>query len=122
VGPQHGILLAKPLQGGVEQQGEVQPHSVETCSGCGTSLAEVGVEDVLERQVFDLPPIALRVTEHQMEVKRCPHCGQVNQGSFPGEYLGRRGNSGKGVRGVLTGWGCRGYISKAPEGNEVSIR
>jgi transposase len=48
-------------------------------------LATVAVEDVLARQVFDLPPIALRVTEHQVEVKGCPHCGQVNQGNFPPE-------------------------------------
>jgi len=39
----------------------------------------------LARQVFDLPPRALVVSEHQVEVKGCPHCGQVNQGSFPPE-------------------------------------
>ncbi|PZV20939.1 MAG: IS66 family transposase, partial [Leptolyngbya sp.] len=63
----------------------VERHPVGECSGCGASLATVPVEDVLARQVFDLPPIALVVTEHQVEVKGCPHCGQVNQGSFPPE-------------------------------------
>jgi len=63
----------------------VERHRVEVCSGCGASLATVPVEDVLARQVFDLPPIELRVSEHQVEVKGCPHCGQVNQGSFPPE-------------------------------------
>lgn len=64
---------------------EVERHPVEPCSGCGASLATVAVEDVLARQVFALPPIPLRVTEHQVEVKGCPHCGQLTQGTFPAE-------------------------------------
>ena len=63
----------------------VECHPVEMCSGCGTSLAGVGVEAVIARQVLDLPPIELKVSEHQVEVKNCPHCGQVNKGSFPAE-------------------------------------
>lgn len=64
---------------------EVERHPVEMCSGCGNSLAGVEVEEVSARQVLDLPPIELKVTEHQVEVKNCPHCGQVNKGSFPPE-------------------------------------
>lgn len=63
----------------------VECHPVEVCSGCGTSLATVAVEEVIARQVFDLPPTEIKVTEHQVEVKSCPHCGQVNKGSFPPE-------------------------------------
>ncbi|MBE9111779.1 IS66 family transposase [Nodosilinea sp. LEGE 07298] len=63
----------------------VERHSVAVCSTCGISLATVPVEDVLARQVLDIPPIDLVVTEHHVEVKGCPHCGQVNQGSFPPE-------------------------------------
>ena len=33
--------------------------------------------------MFDLPPQALVVTEHQIEGKICPGCGQLHQGSFP---------------------------------------
>ena len=61
----------------------VERHPVEVCSGCGSSLATVVVEEVIARQVFDLPPIELKVSEHQVEVKSCPHCGQMNQGNFP---------------------------------------
>jgi transposase len=63
----------------------VERHPVGECSGCGASLATVPVEAVLARQVLDIPPLELVVTEHQVEVKGCPHCGQVNQGSFPPE-------------------------------------
>ena len=63
----------------------VERHPVEMCSRCGNSLAGVEVGEVIARQVLDLPPIELKVTEHQVEVKNCPHCGQVNKGNFPPE-------------------------------------
>ena len=63
----------------------VERHPVTACSGCGTALTGVPVEAVLSRQVWDIPPMELVVTEHQVEVKGCPCCGQVSQGSFPPE-------------------------------------
>jgi transposase len=60
-------------------------HEVNECSDCGASLAAVAVDQVLARQVFDIPPIELLVTAHQVEVKCCPNCGQSHQGSFPAE-------------------------------------
>ena len=43
------------------------------------------VDEVWSRQVFDIPPVELLVTEHQVAVKDCPACGQTNQGHFPFE-------------------------------------
>jgi transposase len=63
----------------------VERHPVSDCSGCGASLSDVAVEAILQRQVFDIPAIELMVTEHQVEVKCCPDCGQQNQGRFPAE-------------------------------------
>jgi transposase len=57
-------------------------HEPGACGGCGAGLAgapEVGVE---RRQVFDLPPITVRVTEHQVVTRRC-RCGQVSSGVAP---------------------------------------
>ena len=57
-------------------------HEPGPCGGCGGDLAgapEVGVE---RRQVFDLPPITVRVTEHQLITRRCA-CGVTTCGTAP---------------------------------------
>lgn len=63
----------------------VETHDISTCCHCGVSLSEVPVEQWFGRQVFDLPTLELRVTEHQVAVKCCHECGQQNQGRFPVE-------------------------------------
>jgi transposase len=66
-----------------EQVDEVVSHQVEQCDCCGADLAAEPVAAVRIRQVYDIPPIELVVTEHQAEVKTCPHCQQENQAEFP---------------------------------------
>jgi len=58
-------------------------HEVSACTGCGRSLEEIEPDGYRKRQVFDLPPIEVEVTEHRTEEKRCPHCGQLNRSCFP---------------------------------------
>ncbi|MCG5026642.1 transposase, partial [Anoxybacillus flavithermus] len=58
-------------------------HRVHTCQGCGASLREVKPFKVDIRQVFDLPPVTIEVTQHEREVKSCPHCRCVQQAEFP---------------------------------------
>ncbi|MBE0589972.1 MAG: IS66 family transposase [Hydrogenophaga sp.] len=67
----------------VARPDEVVVHRLTTCSHCHSDLSGVTAERVLKRQVFDLPPIRLHVTEHQTEVKRCPACCRVQQAAFP---------------------------------------
>ncbi len=61
----------------------VEVHRVMACCHCQVSLEEVEATEVEKRQVFDLPPIEVEVTEHQVEVKRCPQCGAETRADFP---------------------------------------
>ncbi len=57
-------------------------HEPGPCSGCGADLAEAPEVSMERRQVFDLPPITVRVTEHQLIERRC-ECGVTTCGTAP---------------------------------------
>jgi len=66
----------------VEDPDEVVRHEPGVCIGCGRDASrgeQVGIE---RRQVFDLPPTDVHVTEHQLITRRCG-CGQRNTGVPP---------------------------------------
>ncbi|MDR3576126.1 MAG: IS66 family transposase [Anaerolineaceae bacterium] len=67
----------------VSHPNRVEVRRVLRCKQCQASLEGVAVEATEKRQVFDLPPVRIEVTEHQAEVKRCPHCGEVTRADFP---------------------------------------
>jgi transposase len=63
----------------------IQVHRVKRCSHCQASLERVEAKGCEKRQVFDVPPVGVEVTEHQAEIKDCPNCHQTSVGVFPPE-------------------------------------
>jgi transposase len=57
-------------------------HEPRSCSGCGAGLAGRPVTAVERRQVFDLPPVTVTVTEHQLIERQCG-CGHRTRGAAP---------------------------------------
>jgi transposase len=57
-------------------------HEPHACAGCGGDLADAPVTGVEARQVFDLPVIALEVTQHDLVSRRCS-CGTVTKARPP---------------------------------------
>jgi len=68
-----------------EEIDKIEVHGVDSCEGCGSSLTDSEVLSWDLRQVHDLPPLKLEVTEHRAEVKSCEHCGMSNSGKFPAD-------------------------------------
>ncbi len=69
----------------VERPQHTLVHPVHRCSHCHSSLEAVEVQGYEKRQVFDLPPVQVEVTEHQAEIKQCPQCGTTNTAEFPSD-------------------------------------
>jgi transposase len=61
----------------------VEAHLVTSCPHCQTDLSDIEPGGCEKRQLFDVPPVRLEVTEHQAEIKQCPGCGQQVKGAFP---------------------------------------
>jgi transposase len=59
-------------------------HRTMICS-CGHNLEQEPVLRHEKRQVHDLPPSHLEVTEHQAEVKFCSVCSKTVKGEFPAD-------------------------------------
>jgi transposase len=57
-------------------------HEPVCCRGCGSGLAGAREVKVSRRQVFDIPPVKVHVTEHQVITRRCG-CGTSTTGDTP---------------------------------------
>jgi transposase len=67
----------------VAEPDHVEVHPVQACPHCQTDLTAIEAIGYEKRQVFDVPPVRLEVTEHQAEIKPCPGCGAQVKGLFP---------------------------------------
>lgn len=80
-GGQHGH--AGSTLKAVEKPDYVEKHEVKRCEHCDADLEAVKAKRFEKRQVFDVPPSEVEVTEHVAEVKECPECHQTTSGGFP---------------------------------------
>jgi len=69
----------------VAEPHHTQVHPVTVCPACAANLQEVEPWGHERRQVFDIPPVQIEVTEHRAEIKVCPECGHQAKGHFPVE-------------------------------------
>lgn len=67
----------------VSKPDEIIHHKLSICSNCQSDVSNSGIVSVVKRQVFDLPPMQLEVTEHQAEVKVCECCQHRIRADFP---------------------------------------
>jgi transposase len=72
-------------------------HAPKQCGQCGHSLEQASVTDIKRRQVYDLPPLKLEVTQHQVQTRRCSHCGHDNEAEFP-RHVSHRVQYGCGIK------------------------
>lgn len=76
----------KGQPGATLRQVEVADHEVlhepAACCGCGAGLRDAPLVGVERRQVFDLPPVRVEVTEHQL-ISRVCSCGTVTRAGAP---------------------------------------
>jgi transposase len=62
---------------------QVVDHHPSHCAACGTALAAATASAVARRQVVDLPPLRLVVTEHRAATVCCPRCRRATAAPFP---------------------------------------
>jgi transposase len=61
----------------------VVTHRPARCRHCACSLVGAQAAGVERRQIVELMPARLRVTEHRAEVVRCASCGRRTKAEFP---------------------------------------
>lgn len=66
----------------VDNPDETELYKMEKCKNCGKDQRDIKVKDYEIRQVFDIPPVNIRVKEHRAEIKICT-CGCINTADFP---------------------------------------
>lgn len=71
---------ARPL---VDKPDQVIVAAVAACEHCHADLQGVAPEEVVKRQITEIPPVKPIVIETQQHKTICPHCQQLNHGVLP---------------------------------------
>ena len=66
----------------VANPNHMKQHALHGRCSCGCNKKDGALLGHDKRQVFDVPPRNLEVTEHQAEIRRCK-CGEIHTAEFP---------------------------------------
>jgi transposase len=67
-----------------QEPDHIERHRPEACQYCQHPFTDEQLAvELKRRQVIDLPPLQVEVTEHQVEYLACRECGQVSESQFP---------------------------------------
>lgn len=69
----------------IENPDHIKVHEVKECEHCHALLGNKEPVGYEKRQVFDIPPIKIEVTEHRAEIKDCDRCGLQTKAEFPSD-------------------------------------
>lgn len=69
----------------VAEPDQIVEHWPERCRCCGEGLSQSHATGHESRQVHDIPPIQIEVTDHRAMQVRCRACGHTTQGAFPAQ-------------------------------------
>jgi transposase len=78
---------ARPL---VDNPDQVIVASVEQCEHCHADLKGSSPDEVIRRQMTEIPPAKPIVIETRQHQKTCPPCQQINHGAWPKGLEGDR--------------------------------
>jgi transposase len=95
-----------------EQVDEIVEHWPQQCGSCAHEFGDeelVDAEGPSQRQVAELPPIAVRVTEHRLHRVCCPECEAVTAAEPP---AGSRWAFGPRLQAAIVTLGVRNRVSR----------
>jgi len=72
----------------VDKPDRIERHAATSCRHCHACLTAAMATGEERRQVFDLPPPRLEVTEHRAATYRCQHCRGMTTAAFPDTVTG----------------------------------
>lgn len=67
----------------VEIADKVVSLKSKVCGHCHKDIADIPSHKIEKRQLFDIPPMNIEVTEYQSHKVCCPYCQKINQEAFP---------------------------------------
>lgn len=96
----------------VDDPNKVLDHVPDRCRGCGKNLHDGASAGVVRRQVTDIAPALVTVTEHRLHQRRCG-CGKITTAAAPEGVAGAPASYGPNLRAWVV-YSLVSSISRSP--------